>query len=67
MGREVLKVQSAHFSRRQFTLHCTIVEQTEMHYHQHLSYVTKHDGVFVDHVLRDIIEKYDIKTEDLWI
>ena len=61
------EVQSAHFSGRQFTLHCAIVEPTEMRYHYHLSDDTKHDAIFVDHVLRDIIEKYGIKNEDLWI
>ena len=59
------EVQSAHFSGRQFTLHCAIVEPTEIRYHYHLSDDTKHDAIFVDHVLRDIIEKYGIKNEDL--
>lgn len=61
------EAQSAHFSGKQFTLHCAIVEPTEYRYHYHISDDTKHDGIFVDHVLRDIIEKYDIKNEDLWI
>ena len=26
-----------------------------------------HDSVFVDYIIRDIIERYGIKTEDLWI
>ena len=25
-----------------------------------------HNGIFVDHVIRDIIQKYDINNEDLW-
>ena len=61
------EVQSAHFSGRQFTLHCAIVEPTEQRYHYHLSNDTKHDGIFVDHVIRDIIQQYDINNEDLWI
>ena len=61
------KVQSAHLSGRQFTLHCAIVEPTEKRYHYHLSNDTKHDGIFVDHVIRDIIQQYDINNEDLWI
>ena len=28
---------------------------------------TKHDAVFVDHSLRDIITRYDIKNEYFWI
>ena len=31
------EVQSAHFSGKQFTLHCSIVEPTENRYHYHLS------------------------------
>ena len=49
------EVQSAHFSGRQFTLHCTIVDPVDHRYHFHLSDDTNHDGVFVDHVIRDII------------
>ena len=36
-------------------------------YHFHLSNDTNLDGVFVHHVIRDIIAKYDIQNEDLWI
>ena len=61
------EVQSAHFSGKQFTLHFAIVEPFDHRYHYHLSDDTKHDGIFVDNVLRDIISKYDIKNEDLWI
>ena len=61
------EVQSAHFSGKQFTLHCCIVEPTENRYHYHLSDDTKHDSFFVDVVLRDIISKYKIQNEDLWI
>ena len=28
---------------------------------------TKHDGIFVDHVLRDLIANYNISNEDLWV
>ena len=57
------EIQSVHFSGRQFTLQCTIVEPSEMHYHYHLSHDTKYDEVFVDLVLRVIIEKCDIKMK----
>lgn len=61
------EVQSAHFSNRQYTLHCAIVTPFEKKYHYHLSDDTKHDAVFVDHVLRDLIAEYSIHDEDLWI
>ena len=61
------KVQSAHFCGKQFTLHCAIVDPVPSRYHFHLSDDTNHDGIFVDHVIHDIIHKYDIKNEDLWI
>ena len=65
--RPKVEVQSAHFSGKQFTLHCSIVNPVNNRYHFHLSDDTNHGGVFVDHVIRDIIAKYDIQTEDLWI
>ena len=61
------EVQSAHFSGKHFTLHCSIVDPVHSQYHFHLSDDTTHDPVFVDHVLRDIIIKYDIRNQDLWI
>ena len=61
------EVQSAHFSGKQFSLHCAIAEPFEKRYFYHLSDDTKHDGIFVDQVILDIIQRYDIKNEDLWI
>lgn len=61
------EVQSAHFSGKQFTLHCSIVEPAPYRYHYHLSDDTKHDPMFVDTVIRDLIEKYNIEKEDVWI
>ena len=61
------EVQSAHFSGKQFTLHCTIVDPVDHQYHFHLSDGTNHDGVFLDHVIGDIINKYHIENEELWI
>ena len=59
------EVQSAHFSGKQFTLHCAIVDPVDHRYHFYLSNDTNHDGVLVDHVIRDIINKYHIENEDL--
>ena len=61
------EVQSAYFSGKQFTLHCATVDTVDHRYHFHLSDDTNHDGVFVDHIIRDIINKYHVENEDLWI
>ena len=53
------EVQSALFSGKQFTLHYSIVNPVHSRYHFHLSDDTTHYPVFVDHVLRNIIIKYD--------
>ena len=65
--RPKLEVQSAHFSNKQYTLHCAIATPFDRRYHYHLSDDTKHDGIFVDHVLRDLIANYNISNEDLWV
>ena len=61
------EVQSVHFSWKQFTLDSVIVEPAEYRYHYHVSNDTKHDLFFVDYAIRDIIVKYGIKNENLWI
>ena len=61
------EVQSAHFSRRQFTLYCAIVEPGDYRYHYHISNDTKHDPIFFDQVIRDVITKYNIRNKNLWI
>ena len=48
-------------------LHCAIFDPSEMRYHYHLSDDTKHDSVFANHILRDIIARYGIKNQDFWI
>ena len=65
--RPKFEVQSAHLSGKQYTknkkqnnLHCAITEPFEINYHDHLCDDTKHNGVFVDHVLRDLIVNYNI-------
>ena len=50
---------------KQYTLHCPIPKPFGKHYHYYLSDHTKHEGIFVDHVLRDLIIRYNISNEDL--
>ena len=61
------EVQSTYFCGKQFTLHCAIVEPADYRYHYHITGDTKHDPIFVDQVIRDIITHYNIRNEDLWI
>ena len=61
------QVQSAHSSGRHFTLYCAIIEPADYRYHYHISNDTKHDPIFVDQVIRDVITKYNTRNEDLWI
>ena len=61
------EVQSAHFSGKQHTLHCAIFQPGETKFHYHISDDTKHDPVFADEVLRDLIHHYDIRNEDIMI
>ena len=56
--RPQLEVPSAHH---------LIATPFDRRYHYHLSDNTKHDGIFVDHVLRDLIANYIISNEDLWV
>ena len=61
------EVKSAHFSGKQFTLHCATVESVENQYDYHLSNDSKHDGIFADQVFQDMISVYEIQNEDLLI
>ena len=63
--RLALEVQSAHFSNKQYTLHCAIAKPFDKQYHYHLSDDTKHDGIFDDHILRELIIHYNISNKDL--
>ena len=65
--RPKLQVQSVYFSNTQYTLHYAIAKSFDKQYHYHLSDDTEHDGIFVDHVLRDLIVHYNISNEDLWV
>ena len=61
------EVQEAHFSWKQYTLHCSIVEPGMNKYVYHLCDDTKHDPVFVNEVLEDIFTKRNIKNETVII
>ena len=61
------EVQEAHFSGKQYTLHCSIVEPGMSKYVYHLCDDTKHDPVFVNEVLEDIFTKRNIKNETVII
>ena len=60
-------MQEAHFSGKQYTLHCSIVEPGMNKYVYHLCDDTKHDPVFVNEVLEDIFTKRNIKNETVII
>ena len=57
------EVQSAHFSGKQHSLHCAVFRPSNINFHYHLRDDTKHDAFYVDEVLRDLIQRYDIKNE----
>ena len=61
------EVQDAHFSGKQYSLHCSIVIPGENKYVYHLSDDTRHDATFVHEVLVDIFEKWGIKDETVII
>ena len=58
---------SQHIFPESNTLHCAIFQSGETNFHYHISDDTKHDPVFVDEVLRDLIHHYDIRNEDIMI
>ena len=61
------EVQEAHFSGKQCTLHCGIVEPGETKCVYHLCYDTTHDATFVHFVLEDVFESRNIKNENVLI
>ena len=46
-------------------IHCAIAKPFDKQYHYHLSDDTKHDSIFDDHVLRELIIHYNISNKDL--
>ena len=61
------EVQTAHFSEKQQSLHCSIVidENDALSYVYHLSDDTGHDPTFVDEVLNDIFGRWNIRNEKI--
>ena len=59
------EIQTAHFSGKQYALHCSIVERPERSYVYHLSNDTGHDPFFVDEVLRMIFRQWDVRNETI--
>ena len=56
-----LEAQDAHFSGKQYTLHCSIVEPDDPKYVYHLCDDTKHDSTYVHLVLEDIFDDKGFK------
>ena len=61
------EVQEAHFSGKQYALHCSIVEPGENKFVYHLSDDTTHDPCFVHEVLEDIFDRWSIRNETVII
>ena len=61
------EVQEAHFSGKQYTTHCGVVEPGETKYVYHLCDDTTNDATFVRFVLADIFESRNIKNENVFI
>lgn len=63
---EKKQAQSAHFSGKQSSLHCVVMDPPSPHkYIYHFSDDTNHDGAFVDLVLRDIINYHGFNTKSI--
>ena len=64
------EVQAAHFSGKQYSLHCLILTNEKLginHYIYHLSDDTRHDWAFVHEILHDVFIQYDIKQQTVII
>ena len=59
------EVQDAHFSGKQYSLHCSIVEPGENKHVYHLSDDTNHDPAFGNEVLEDIFKSWNITDETI--
>ena len=59
--------QSSHFSKRQFSLHCTVMHTAKEGipgntYIYHLSDDVKHDSIFTMNVVHDILNNFDLDS-----
>ena len=61
------EVQDAHFSGKQYSLHCSIVEPGTQKYFYHLSDDTTHDLEFVHEIFVDLFDKLSIINETIMI
>ena len=61
------EVQDAHFSGKQYSLYCSIIEPETQKYFYHLTDDTTHDPEFVHEVLFDLFYKLSIKNETIRI
>ena len=59
------EVQEAHFSGKQYALHCTIVQPSEVKFAYHLSDDATHDSSFVQQVLEDTFDRWEIRDETI--
>ena len=53
------------FSRKQYALHCPIVQPGEVKFVYHLSDDRTHDPSFVQQVLEDIFDRWEIRDETI--
>ena len=61
------EVQDAHFSGKQYSLHCSVVEPGTEKYFYHLSDDKTHGSEFVHEVLVDLFNKLSIKHKSIMI
>ena len=59
------EVQEAHFSGKQYALHCAIAQPGKVKFVYHLSDDTSHDPSFVQQVLEDIFDRWEIRDETI--
>ena len=63
--------QSSHFSKRQFSLHCTVMHTTNDNglpsnvYIYHLSDDIKHDSIFTMNVVQDLLMKFNLHAVNI--
>ena len=55
------EAQEAHFPGKQYALQCTIVQPAEVKFVYHLSDDATHDTSFMQQVLEDIFDRWEIR------